>query len=257
MKQSLLKLAALAALILPAPAQTVSKTPAELTALSEAAGGDLLIIWDIDAVGASKLRRISLDDLRTSLTLQPLDADLTAIAGLTTTPFGRSSLSLADAAAGRTLFGLGNVDNTSDLGKPISTATATALAGKEATGTAAGAVIAERSAAATLTNKRMTRRVQTLADAATVTPSSDDFDAGRLTPTQNFTLANPTGTPTPMQVYVLRLTSAASRAITWGTAYRAVGGTTLPTATTGGGNVDYVSITWNADDSKWDVVSSL
>lgn len=38
---------------------------------------------------------------------QPLDSDLTAIAALTTTSFGRSFLDRADAAAGRTLLGLG------------------------------------------------------------------------------------------------------------------------------------------------------
>lgn len=39
---------------------------------------------------------------------QPLDADLTAIAALTTTPFGRGLLALADANAGRTTLGLGS-----------------------------------------------------------------------------------------------------------------------------------------------------
>lgn len=38
---------------------------------------------------------------------QPLDSDLTSIAALTTTSFGRSFLPLADAAAGRTLLALG------------------------------------------------------------------------------------------------------------------------------------------------------
>jgi hypothetical protein len=47
-------------------------------------------------------------DLATALAgKQPLDADLTAIAALTTTSFGRALLALADAAAGRTAFGLG------------------------------------------------------------------------------------------------------------------------------------------------------
>jgi len=38
---------------------------------------------------------------------QPLDSDLTAIAALSTTTFGRSLLALADAAAGRSALGLG------------------------------------------------------------------------------------------------------------------------------------------------------
>lgn len=42
-------------------------------------------------------------------TLQPLDSDLTAIAALSTTAFGRALLTLADAAAGRTGFGLGTL----------------------------------------------------------------------------------------------------------------------------------------------------
>jgi hypothetical protein len=39
--------------------------------------------------------------------LQPLDSDLTAIAALTTTAYGRAFLALADASAGRTALGLG------------------------------------------------------------------------------------------------------------------------------------------------------
>lgn len=41
--------------------------------------------------------------------VQAYDADLAAIAVLSTTPFGRALLALADAAAGRTALGLGNV----------------------------------------------------------------------------------------------------------------------------------------------------
>lgn len=45
--------------------------------------------------------------------------------------FGRTLANVADAAAGRTALGLGNVDNTSDASKPVSTAQQTALDGKE------------------------------------------------------------------------------------------------------------------------------
>lgn len=44
-------------------------------------------------------------------TYQPLDSDLTAIAALSTTAFGRALLALLDAAAARTALGLGNVEN--------------------------------------------------------------------------------------------------------------------------------------------------
>lgn len=43
---------------------------------------------------------------------QPLDSDLTAIAALSTTAFGRALLELADAAAGRTALGLGTAATT-------------------------------------------------------------------------------------------------------------------------------------------------
>jgi hypothetical protein len=67
---------------------------------------------------------------------QPVDSDLTAIAALTTTSFGRSFLALADAAAGRTLLGLG-------------TAATQATGAFDASGAATTAQAAAISAAAT------------------------------------------------------------------------------------------------------------
>jgi len=63
------------------------------------------------------------------------DAEATAIAAAATGAITKASL------------GLGSVDNTADADKPISTATATALGGKEATGVAAALVTAHEGAA--------------------------------------------------------------------------------------------------------------
>lgn len=57
---------------------------------------------------------------------QPLDSDLTAIAALTTTSFGRGLLTESSASTLKTTLSLDNVDNTSDINKPVSTAQAAA-----------------------------------------------------------------------------------------------------------------------------------
>lgn len=77
-------------------------------------------------------------------TYQPLDSDLTSIAALTTTSYGRATLSLADAAAGRSYFGVvigtnvqawsANLDALDDYTPatlPVSTATAASIAASE------------------------------------------------------------------------------------------------------------------------------
>ncbi len=110
------------------------------------------------------------------------------------------------------------------------------------------------SSTTTLTNKRITKRVQTLTDAATITPDSDSYDSAKINEiSQNFTLANPSGTKTPMQTLVIRLKSTVSRTITYGGHYRAIG-VTLPTSTTAG-KITYLGMTWNDDDTRWDVTA--
>jgi hypothetical protein len=78
-------------------------------------------------------------DLQTALDAkQPLDSDLTTLAGLTATT-DNMIVSVASAWASRTpaqvktTLALNNVDNTTDAGKPVSTATQTALDAKQAT----------------------------------------------------------------------------------------------------------------------------
>lgn len=110
----------------------------------------------------------------------------------------------------------------------------------------------------TLTNKRITARVATLADAATVTPATDSYDGGILTSlSQTTAFAVPTGTPTDFQRYILRIKSTTTRTISFSSSsggYRGSADLALPTATSGSSLTDYLVFQWNAADSKWDLV---
>lgn len=61
--------------------------------------------------GAANVPTITQADAR----YQPLDSDLTAIAALATTAYGRAFLALADASAGRTALGLGALATLADV----------------------------------------------------------------------------------------------------------------------------------------------
>jgi hypothetical protein len=91
-----------------------ARTTLELGTAALAATGDF------DPAGtaaAAVVTHVGLSDPHTQYLLesaaasgyQPLDSDLTAIAALTTTSYGRGFLVLADAAAGRTALGLGSL----------------------------------------------------------------------------------------------------------------------------------------------------
>jgi acid phosphatase family membrane protein YuiD len=77
---------------------------ADAAALRTAGGLGTAAVADT-GTGAANVPTITQADAR----YQPLDSDLTAIASLTTTSYGRSVLALADAAALRTLAGLGSL----------------------------------------------------------------------------------------------------------------------------------------------------
>lgn len=110
----------------------------------------------------------------------------------------------------------------------------------------------------TLTNKRITPRIGTVADAATITPTADDSDQYNVTAlAQSATIAAPSGTPTNGQKLVIRIKdNGTGRTLTWTTssgAYRAIG-TTLPITTVANKTV-YVGCIYNAADTFWDVVA--
>jgi hypothetical protein len=109
--------------------------------------------------------------------------------------------------------------------------------------------------AQTLTNKRITPRVNTVASAATITPTTDLSDMYTVTAlATNATIAAPTGTPTDGQRLLLRIEdNGTARTLTWNATYRVIG-VTLPTTTVANKTL-YIGCIYNATDTFWDVVA--
>ena len=96
--------------------------------------------------------------------------------------------------------------------------------------------------------------VQAVTSAATVTPVFGNDLVKITAQATGLTLANPTGTAVPGWGIVVRiLDNGTAQTIAFGTQYRAVG-TTLPTTTVAGKTL-YIGLIYNADVTKWDVVS--
>jgi hypothetical protein len=95
--------------------------------------------------------------------------------------------------------------------------------------------------------------VQAVVTAATVTPVSGNDIVTITAQSTALTLANPTGTWSQGQDFIIRIKDDGSaKAITWDTNYRAIG-IGLPT-TTIAGKTTYVGLIYNSTDSKWDAI---
>ncbi len=129
--------------------------------------------------------------------------------------------------------GLGNVDNTSDATK--------------------------NSAAATLTNKRVTPRVTAIASSATPTINTDNCDAVTITALATAITnmsTNVTGTPANFDKVIFRIKDdGVARAISWGSLFEAKG-VALPT-TTVANKVLTVGFMYDTVASKWGCIASV
>ena len=107
----------------------------------------------------------------------------------------------------------------------------------------------------TLTNKRITERVGTVASSATITPVGDDNDLYTVTAlATNTTIASPSGTPTNGQKLMIRIKdNGVTRTLTWNAIYNVVG-VTLPTDSTAG-KTHYIGCVYNSANSKWDILA--
>jgi hypothetical protein len=104
----------------------------------------------------------------------------------------------------------------------------------------------------TLSSKRVTPRVTTVASSATPTINTDNVDLYGLTAQAvditSFT-TNLSGTPTDGQKLQIYIVGTATRSITWGASFEA-STTALPSTTVSTNRLD-VGFIWNAATSKW------
>lgn len=110
----------------------------------------------------------------------------------------------------------------------------------------------------TLTNKRVTKRTTTAADATSITPNSDNCDILYQANTQvagTLTINADAGTPTNGQSLLVKVKSTNVQTFAWNALF--VGGTNpLPTVTTGGSKIDYFSFIYDTVNSKWHFTGS-
>ncbi len=111
----------------------------------------------------------------------------------------------------------------------------------------------ERAATATLTNKRITKRVVTTTDDATAVINVDVTDVYELSAVANATTFTLTGTPTDGQTLIVRAKDAGvGKALTW-TGFTAIG-VTLPT-TTVASKWHIVGCIYNLVATQWQAVA--
>lgn len=179
---------------------------------------------------------------------QPLDSDLTTIAGLSPTDgsvlqrqagaWGSRTMAQlkTDLAVSKSDVGLGNVDNTSDATKFTDTP---------------------------LTGKTTVNQVVVTPDTITISTGNADTNAAlgnyfKIAANANFTLTNPSN-PTDGQriTWQIKQDATGSRTITLGTKFSFGADITSVTLSTAANKIDYLGAIYSLTEDKWHVVTFM
>lgn len=110
----------------------------------------------------------------------------------------------------------------------------------------------------TLTNKTITPRVVSIADATSVTINADTTDIATQANTQavgTLTINAPTGTPVNGQKIIFRLQSTNVQTFSWNAIFAGSTDLSLPTASTGTSKYDYMGFIYNSTATKWQILA--
>lgn len=103
-------------------------------------------------------------------------------------------------------------------------------------------------------------RVVSIPDATTITPDVNQADTFFHRNTQaagTLTVAKPLGNPKEGQKFILKILSTNAQTFSWHSVFRGSASLSLPTATSGSGDYDYIGFVYNSVDSSWDLLAVI